>query len=54
MRFSPCSDAVENMRNGDEPDIAALKSILKIREKYPGFSGAIVALNKKGKVNQKK
>jgi hypothetical protein len=35
MRFSPSAYAVEMMREGDNPQVAANKAILKISEKYP-------------------
>ena len=48
MRFSPSAMAVEMMREGDNPQVAANKVILKISDKYPWFRGSIVALSKNG------
>mmetsp|Transcript_9551 Transcript_9551/g.13151 ORF Transcript_9551/g.13151 Transcript_9551/m.13151 type:complete len:364 (+) Transcript_9551:80-1171(+) len=48
MRFLPCYQAVENMRNGMNPTDAAVHAISRIVKKYPSFKGAIVTLNKNG------
>ena len=38
------------MRNGYPPELAARTAIERITNKYPKFSGAVVALSKQGKV----
>ncbi|KAK7259756.1 hypothetical protein RIF29_25369 [Crotalaria pallida] len=48
MRFLPCYQVVESMRLGMEPKLAAEDAIARIARKFPGFLGAVVALNKKG------
>ncbi len=45
MRFLPSLVAVEYMRNGLTPKIAADYSLQRIAKRYPEFSGAVVALN---------
>jgi len=48
MRFLPCYRTVLNMAFGMTPEEAAKDALNRIVEKQPGFSGAIIALNKKG------
>ncbi|KAI4332807.1 hypothetical protein L6164_017686 [Bauhinia variegata] len=48
MRFLPCYQVVESMRLGMEPKLAAQDAIARIAKKFPGFLGAVVAINKKG------
>ena len=38
------------MRNGYPPELAARTAIERITDKYPQFSGAVIALHKEGKV----
>lgn len=45
MRFLPSLVAVEYMRNGLTPQTAAAYSLQRIAQRYPEFSGAVVALN---------
>ena len=40
--------AVEEMRNGAMPNIAAKKAISRIAQHYPNFFGGVIALNNKG------
>ncbi|XP_016564953.1 probable isoaspartyl peptidase/L-asparaginase 3 isoform X2 [Capsicum annuum] len=40
--------AVENMRLGMEPEVAAKDAISRIVRKYPGFIGALFAVNRSG------
>lgn len=48
MRFLPSYHAVTLMGTGLSPTDAAAAAIEAIRRKYPTFSGAVVAANKKG------
>ncbi|KAG0460732.1 hypothetical protein HPP92_021029 [Vanilla planifolia] len=48
MRFLPCYQVVESMRQGMEPKHAAAEAISRIARKYPGFVGAVFALDKNG------
>ncbi|ONK73567.1 uncharacterized protein A4U43_C04F32990 [Asparagus officinalis] len=48
MRFLPCYQVVESMRQGMEPKHAAVDAISRIARKYPNFVGAVFALSKKG------
>ncbi|XP_074291128.1 putative isoaspartyl peptidase/L-asparaginase 3 isoform X3 [Silene latifolia] len=48
MRFLPCYQAVESMRQGMEPKLAAEDAISRISRKFPNFVGAIFAVNKDG------
>ncbi|KAK8975389.1 hypothetical protein V6N11_057483 [Hibiscus sabdariffa] len=48
MRFLPCYQVVESMRQGMEPKLAARDAISRIAKKFPDFMGAVVAINKKG------
>lgn len=48
MRFLPSFLAVEEMRRGATPSMAARTAIDRIAQHYPEFSGAVIALNKKG------
>lgn len=40
--------AVEEMRNGTAPDMAAKKAINRIQKYYPSFFGAVIAVNAAG------
>ncbi|MQM10667.1 hypothetical protein Taro_043562 [Colocasia esculenta] len=48
MRFLPCYQVVESMRQGMEPKDAAADAISRIARKYPDFVGAVFAINKNG------
>ncbi|KAK9665705.1 hypothetical protein RND81_14G129900 [Saponaria officinalis] len=48
MRFLPCYQAVESMRQGMHPKLAAEDAISRISRKFPNFIGAIFTVNKKG------
>lgn len=48
MRFLPCYQVVESMRQGMEPIDAAKDAINRIARRYPEFVGAVFALNKSG------
>ncbi|CAH9098060.1 unnamed protein product [Cuscuta europaea] len=48
MRFLPCYQVVESMRLGMEPKVAAQDAISRIARKFPGFMGAVFAVNKNG------
>jgi len=48
MRFLPCYQAVESMRQGMSPKEAAEDAMARIISKYPVFQGAIVVVNKAG------
>nr|BAK01577.1 predicted protein [Hordeum vulgare subsp. vulgare] len=48
MRFLPCYQAVENMRQGMSPTAAAEDAMARIVRKYPVFQGAMFAINKQG------
>ncbi|PAN39441.1 hypothetical protein PAHAL_7G243000 [Panicum hallii] len=48
MRFLPCYQVVESMRQGMEPRDAAMDAISRIARKFPNFVGAVFAVNKKG------
>ncbi|KAL6260844.1 hypothetical protein P5V15_008369 [Pogonomyrmex californicus] len=48
MRFLPSFLAVEEMRYGAPPTIAAKKAISRIAQHYPNFFGGVIALNIKG------
>ncbi|XP_073387937.1 probable isoaspartyl peptidase/L-asparaginase 3 isoform X3 [Physcomitrium patens] len=48
MRFLPCYQVVESMRQGMTPEEAAKDSIARIRRKFPAFIGAVFAMNKYG------
>lgn len=48
MRFLPCYQAVESMRQGMTPAEAARDAIARIRRKFPTFIGAVFAINKYG------
>ncbi|KAL1114915.1 hypothetical protein AAG570_007739, partial [Ranatra chinensis] len=49
MRFLPSFLMVEMMRNGTSPKDASTEAIRRITKYYPKFSGAVIAVNKKGK-----
>lgn len=46
MRFLPSFLAVEFLRNGAKPDLAAEKALMRIAQHYPHFVGAIVIVDK--------
>jgi N4-(beta-N-acetylglucosaminyl)-L-asparaginase len=48
MRFLPSFLAVEKMRSGASPQKAAEIAIMRIKEHYPNFFGAVVCGNIKG------
>lgn len=48
MRFLPSFLAVEYLRNGAKPDVAAEKALMRISQHYPLFVGAIVVVDKDG------
>ncbi|KAK2653447.1 hypothetical protein Ddye_013303 [Dipteronia dyeriana] len=48
MRFLPCYQVVESMRQGMEPKHAAKDAISRIARRFPDFVGAVVAVNKNG------
>ena len=48
MRFLPSFLAVEYLRNGNTPDAAGEKALMRIAQHYPHFVGAIVVVDKKG------
>ncbi|CAM6049730.1 unnamed protein product [Sphagnum compactum] len=48
MRFLPCYQVVESMRQGMDPASAAKDAIARIRRKYPSFIGAVFAVNRLG------
>lgn len=49
MRFLPCYQVVESMRQGMEPKVAAEDAISRISRKFPNFVGAVFAVSKEGK-----
>ena len=49
LRLLPSFVAVEAMRSGLDPQMAAQSAIDRVTDKYPEFSGAVVALNKEGR-----
>lgn len=48
MRFLPSFLAVELLRNGNSPDVAGQKALMRIAQHYPLFVGAIVVADKDG------
>lgn len=48
MRFLPCYQVVESMRQGMKPEEAAKDAISRIARKFPDFVGAVVAVDKNG------
>lgn len=48
MRFLPCYQAVENLRQGMTPTQAAEDAVRRMLRKYPDISSGIVVLNNKG------
>ena len=50
MRFLPSFLAVELMRHGLPPREATRVAIERIVAKHPDFSGAVIAVNKRGRV----
>ncbi|XP_069872548.1 N(4)-(beta-N-acetylglucosaminyl)-L-asparaginase [Dipodomys merriami] len=45
LRFLPSYQAVEYMRNGEEPTVACQKVISRIQKYYPNFFGAVICAN---------
>lgn len=52
MRFLPSFLAVEEMRRGATPTEAARTAIRRIIKYYPNFSGALIAINKRGETGK--
>lgn len=50
MRFLPSFLAVESMRHGLTPALAAQVSIERIVERHPDFMGAVIAVNLEGQI----
>jgi len=50
MRFLPCFHVVELMRQGFDPTRAAQIALARVAKFFPKFVGAVVALNKQGKM----
>jgi len=48
MRFLPSFHAVELMRTGSNPTVAAALSIGRITKFFPSFSGAVIAVKMSG------
>ncbi|CAN7012392.1 unnamed protein product [Brassica rapa subsp. trilocularis] len=48
MRFLPCYQVVESMRQGMKPEQAAKDAVSRIARKFPDFVGAVVAVDKNG------
>lgn len=48
MRFLPCYQVVESMRQGMTPEHAAVDAISRIKRKNPDFVGAVFAVNVEG------
>lgn len=48
LRFLPCYNVVEQMRNGIHPKEACENALKRIVKYYPGFRGAVIAANMKG------
>jgi N4-(beta-N-acetylglucosaminyl)-L-asparaginase len=48
MRFLPTYRVVQNMRNGMDPTVATREALDHISLYYPGYSGALVAVNISG------
>ncbi|KAL2136895.1 hypothetical protein VTI74DRAFT_621 [Chaetomium olivicolor] len=48
MRFLPCYQAVENLRQGMTPTEAAEDAVMRMLRKFPGVSSGIVVVNHKG------
>ncbi|KAJ0248807.1 isoaspartyl peptidase/L-asparaginase 3 [Hirschfeldia incana] len=48
MRFLPCYQVVESMRQGMKPREAAKDAVSRIARKFPDFVGAVVAVDKNG------
>ncbi|KAI0004370.1 asparaginase-domain-containing protein [Xylariaceae sp. FL0662B] len=48
MRFLPCYQAVENLRQGMPPQQAAEDAVQRMMKKYPDLSSGIVVVNDKG------
>jgi N4-(beta-N-acetylglucosaminyl)-L-asparaginase len=48
MRFLPCYQAVENLRLGMSPKVAAEDAIARMLRKYPKVQSGIVVVNAKG------
>ncbi|KAJ4258757.1 hypothetical protein NW762_007844 [Fusarium torreyae] len=48
LRFLPCYQAIENMRNGLSPKEAAEDAVLRMVRKYPDLSSGIVVVDRYG------
>ena len=48
MRFLPCYQAVENMRQGMTPADAAVDAVKRMMRKYPKVASGLVVVNKTG------
>lgn len=48
MRFLPCYQAVENLRNGMSPTEAAEDAVRRMTKKYPDVSSGLVVVDNKG------
>jgi isoaspartyl peptidase/L-asparaginase-like protein (Ntn-hydrolase superfamily) len=48
MRFLPCYQAVENLRLGMSPKVAAEDAVARMLRKYPKVQRGIVVVNAKG------
>ena len=48
MRFLPCYQAVESMRQGMSPGAAGRDALARIKEFYPSFTGALVVVSTDG------
>ncbi|KAI1387285.1 asparaginase-domain-containing protein [Hypoxylon trugodes] len=48
MRFLPCYQAVENLRLGMSPQLAAEDAVTRMLRKYPDVQSGIVVVNSKG------
>jgi len=48
MRFMPCYQVVESMRNGMSPQAAVEDALARIAVKFPTYQGAMVAVSMNG------
>jgi len=48
MRFLPCYQAVETLRQGGTPTEAAQNALMRISKFYPTFKGALIVANSRG------
>ncbi|VDP34803.1 unnamed protein product [Soboliphyme baturini] len=48
MRLLPSYQAVENMRNGMSPKVAAESAVIRLANKFRSFQGGVIAVNKQG------